>query len=211
MTCGIPGNTPKIPSTAATTPSALLLASNCLDTWPEKSSSVATRVTKIPAAVEMMSAGIWATKPSPMVSDAKVESALPNSMSCCKTPISNPPMRLITKIMMPAIASPRTNLEAPSMEPKKSASWATSARRALASSCWIKPAFKSASIAICLPGIESRAKRAETSATRPEPLVITTKLMMVMTIKITIPTAKLPPIKKTPKASMTFPAASVPL
>ena len=66
-------------------------------------------------------------------------------------------------------------------------------------------------MAICLPGMESKANRADTSATRPEPLVITTKLIMVITIKITIPTAKLPPIKNTPNASMTLPAASVPL
>ena len=96
------------------------------------------------------------------------------------------------------------------MEPKKSASWATSARRCLASSCLMRPALRSASMAICLPGMESRAKRAETSATRPEPLVTTTKLMMVMRMKITTPTVKLPPIRNLPKASITLPAASVP-
>ena len=41
----------------------------------------------------------------------------------------------------------------------------------------IRPAFMSASIAICLPGIASRVKRAPTSAIRPAPLVITTKSM----------------------------------
>ncbi len=39
------------------------------------------------------------------------------------------------------------------------------------------PAERSASIAICLPGIASRLKRAATSAMRPAPLVITTKLI----------------------------------
>ena len=108
------------------------------------------------------------------------------------------------------MASPRTNLDAPSIEPKKSASCATSARRCLASSCLMRPAFRSASMAICLPGIESKAKRAETSATRPEPLVITTKLMMVIKMKMTTPTVKLPPMRNLPKASITLPAASVP-
>jgi hypothetical protein len=37
-------------------------------------------------------------------------------------------------IRMPATASPRTNFEAPSIEPKKSASWAIVARRLRASS-----------------------------------------------------------------------------
>jgi hypothetical protein len=59
--------------------------------------------------------------------------------------------------------------------------------------------------------MESRANLAETSATLPDPFVITTKLIIVITAKITIPTAKFPPIRKTPKASITFPAASVPL
>jgi hypothetical protein len=39
------------------------------------------------------------------------------------------------------------------------------------------PALRSASIAICLPGIASRVKRALTSAMRPAPLVMTMKLI----------------------------------
>ena len=39
----------------------------------------------------------------------------------------------------------------------------------------ISPADRSASIAICLPGMASSEKRAATSAMRPEPLVMTTK------------------------------------
>ena len=50
------------------------------------------------------------------------------------------------------------------------------ARRASSSS--ISPALRSASIAICLPGIASRVNRAATSAMRPAPLVMTTNLMM---------------------------------
>jgi hypothetical protein len=53
----------------------------------------------------------------------------------------------------------------------------TSARRRLASFSSIRPAFRSASIAICLPGIASSVKRAPTSAIRSAPLVTTMKLI----------------------------------
>ena len=66
-------------------------------------------------------------------------------------------------------------------------------------------------MAICLPGMASKVNRAPTSATRPAPLVTTMKLMMTRIVKTTKPTAKLPPMTKTPKASITLPAASPPL
>src|SRR5688572_3868682 len=72
------------------------------------------------------------------------------------------------------------------------------------------PALRSASMAICLPGMASSAKRADTSDTRPAPLVTTTKLMMVSTMNTTAPTAKLPPITNSPKAAITLPAACEP-
>ncbi len=109
------------------------------------------------------------------------------------------------------MASPRTNLLAPSIEPKKSDSCETSARRLRASSSPIRPALRSASIAICLPGMASRVKRAPTSAIRPAPLVMTMKLMIVRMMKTMIPTAKFPPTRKWPKASITLPAASGPV
>ncbi len=56
----------------------------------------------------------------------------------------------------------------------------------------------------------SSVKRAVTSETRPAPLVTTTKLMMTRMVKTTRPIAKLPPRTNSPKASMTWPAASVP-
>ena len=43
-------------------------------------------------------------------------------------------------------------------------------------------------MAICLPGMASRVKRAATSATRPAPLVMTMKLMTTRMTKMTIPT-----------------------
>jgi hypothetical protein len=62
-------------------------------------------------------------------------------------------------------------------------------RRVRASFSSMRPAERSASIAICLPGIASRAKRAPTSAMRPAPFVMTMKLMPMSSRKITIPTA----------------------
>src|SRR4051794_27790505 len=61
-------------------------------------------------------------------------------------------------------------------------------------------------MAICLPGMASRVKRAPTSATRPAPLVMTTNWMIVRITKITSPTTSEPPTTKWPKASMTLPA-----
>ncbi|MEY9392615.1 hypothetical protein ABIF93_010936 [Bradyrhizobium japonicum] len=89
------------------------------------------------------------------------------------------------------------------MAPKKPLSSSRSLRRCLATFSSIRPAERSASIAICLPGMASRWKRAATSAIRPEPLVMTTKFTMIRMAKTMIPMTKLPPITKLPKASMT--------
>ena len=48
----------------------------------------------------------------------------------------------------------------------------------------MSPEFRSASMAICLPGMASRVNRAATSATRPAPLVITTNWMTIRMRKI---------------------------
>ena len=60
---------------------------------------------------------------------------------------------------------------------------------------------------ICLPGIASKAKRADTSAIRSEPFVITINWTTVMIKKITPPTIKFPPVTKCPNASTTSPAS----
>ena len=96
------------------------------------------------------------------------------------------------------------------MAPKKPLSSSSSLRRFLAVASSIRPAPRSASIAICLPGMASRWKRAATSAMRPEPLVMTTKFTITRIANTIIPMTKLPPITKLPKASMTWPAAAVP-
>ena len=82
-----------------------------------------------------------------------------------------------------------------------------SERRCLACSSVIWPAFRSASIAICLPGMASRVKRAATSATRPAPFVTTTNWMTIRIRKITRPTITLPPTTKAPNEVTRLPAS----
>ena len=122
-----------------------------------------------------------------------------------------PPRTLIRVISNPATASPRTNFEAPSIAPKKVLSELRSSLRFLASSSLIKPDDKSASIAICFPGMASRLKRAETSAIRPDPFVITIKLTIINIEKTITPITGFPLIINCPKAWITCPAASVPV
>ena len=55
------------------------------------------------------------------------------SMPSSTTPMTRPPTMLMSVMMMPAMASPRTNLLAPSIAPKKSACCVISARRRWAS------------------------------------------------------------------------------
>ena len=114
-------------------------------------------------------------------------------------------------IMRPAIASPFTNFEAPSSEPRKAASSCSFCRRFFASSWLIAPTARSESMASCLPGMASRAKRAPTSAIRPAPFVITMKFTITSTPNTTRPTNKLPPMMNMAKPWITPPAASVPV
>src|SRR5271170_4432352 len=73
----------------------------------------------------------------------------------------------------------------------------------------MRPAFRSASMAICLPGMASSVKRAPTSATRPAPLVTTTNWITTRIRKITRPTTTLPLTTNCPKAFTTLPASPV--
>ena len=61
-------------------------------------------------------------------------------------------------------------------------------------------------MAICLPGIASRVKRAATSETRPAPAVMTMNCTITRMRKTTRPTTRLPPMTMWPNASMTLPA-----
>ena len=70
----------------------------------------------------------------------------------------------------------------------------------------IRPVFRSASMAICLPGIASKVKRAATSATRSAPLVMTINCTITIMKKIIKPITTLPLVISWPKAAITSPA-----
>ena len=89
------------------------------------------------------------------------------------------------------------------MEPKNELSCVNSSRRSRASFSLMMPDDRSASMAICLPGMASKLKRAETSAIRPEPLVITMKLTITRIAKTITPMTGLPLIMNSPKALIT--------
>ena len=103
-----------------TTP-ATIGALRCFMSWPAtsvpRSDSEALRVTMMPAATEMSSAGICAVRPSPIVRSEKCWAASPIGIPCCMTPMRMPPMRLIAVMIMAAMTSPLTNFEAPSIAP----------------------------------------------------------------------------------------------
>ncbi len=168
------------------------------------------RVTSRPAASEIRNAGTWLTNPSPIVSVVNTSAAVFSDMSASTMPMNSPPTMLISVIIIPAIASPRTNLLAPSKAPKKSACWVISSRRLCASRSSIVPALRSASIAIWRPGIPSKAKRAATSLIRVAPLVMTMNWINTMIAKMMMPTTMLPRATKSPNVLITSPAASGP-
>ena len=93
------------------------------------------------------------------------------------------------------------------MEPKKALSSSSSRRRDCDSLSVMRPADRSASMAICLPGMASSVKRAPTSAMRVAPLVMTTKLMVSRMAKTMRPMTKSPLITSREKPPMMKPAA----
>ena len=148
--------------------------------------------TSRPAASETISAGICETRPSPTDNLVNTSAALASDMPWRVTPMTMPPKMLTAVMMRPAMASPRTNFEAPSIEPKKALSSSSSRRRRCASLSSIRPALRSASIAICLPGMASSVKRAPTSAIRVAPLVMTRKFTVIRITKTMMPMTKSP-------------------
>jgi len=115
--CGSPGTTPRTPRI----PPDVASAFGFRMTWSAMSFPMSVeepvRVTTMPAAVEMSSAGICATSPSPIVRTVKVFAASAAGIPIWKTPMMKPPTMLMPVIAMPATASPRTNLLAPSIAP----------------------------------------------------------------------------------------------
>ena len=119
--CGLgkPGMRPMRTSIAAPSSSAL----GCAKIWLTMSTprglafSEPTRVTMTPDVMEISSAGIWPTRPSPIVRMPKRFTHQPTSCPNISMPMRMPPMMLIDVMMMPAMASPFTNFIAPSIAP----------------------------------------------------------------------------------------------
>jgi len=131
------------------------------------SSLAAARVTKMPAAVDVISAGICETKPSRWKQRESLQ-GFADAHSLLHDADRKPPSTLINVIRMAAMASPRTNLLAPSSLRKN---------RFLLDLCGggsrahfvDHPAFNSA---IQLPSVcrhRVQRERAATSAMRPAP------------------------------------------
>ena len=192
---------------APTRYSAFGTPNNWLTSVVPKSASLLPLVTRIPVVREISSEGIWLTRPSPMVRIAYLFRAAVISMPCLVTPMMIPPTILMVVIRRPATASPFTYFTAPSMEPKKLASSWIFSLRLFASASVIAPVFRSASIAICLPGIASRVNLAVTSDTRSEPLLMTMNWIRIRIMKIITPMTRSPPPTNSPKVSTTLPAS----
>jgi hypothetical protein len=90
---------------------------SCLLAALPRSPSAVERVTMMPLETESSSAGIWVTRPSPMVSRLNRSTASAGAMPIWTTPMMMPPTRLMTVMMMPAMASPLTNFDPPSIAP----------------------------------------------------------------------------------------------
>ena len=148
-------------------------AANWFFTSTARFSFEAERVTIIPIAVEMRSEGTCEQRPSPTVAILYVVRTSENAIPLYTRPITAPPRRFTTAATIENVASPLMNFEAPSIAPKKSDSRCIFSRRFFASVSFIVPELRSASIAICLPGIASRVNLAVTSATRSAPFVTT--------------------------------------
>ena len=116
-TFGSAGTSANAAITAPATSGALRWSRIWSATSEPRSFSDAERVTRMPVATEIIRAGICAQRPSPIDRSEKWWPASANGMPCWTTPITMPPMRLMPVMRMPAIASPLTNLEAPSIAP----------------------------------------------------------------------------------------------
>ena len=116
---GMPGMSATSVMAAAATPSTRRSCSSWVHRSPPRPPplSVMARVTMMPEATEIRSAGICETRPSPTESRANWLTDSLSVSPCCSTPTVMPPMRLITTMTTEAIASPFTNFDAPSIEP----------------------------------------------------------------------------------------------
>ncbi len=114
---GMPGSRASASAPQPAMSSAVRDWDSCLDAAVPMSPSAVARVTTMPVDTDSSRAGIWVTRPSPMVSRLNRSSDSVTDRPIWTMPMTNPPMRLISVMMMPAIASPLTNFEPPSMAP----------------------------------------------------------------------------------------------
>ena len=96
---------------------ALGWALNCPSTSLFRLPSDTERVTIIPVAVEIIRAGSWDTRPSPMVAMEYWFKTLASSPPPCTTPTLQPAPQVRTGINSDMPAAPGTLLGAPAMAP----------------------------------------------------------------------------------------------
>ncbi len=113
----MPGSSASATAAPPATSSAVRDCVSCDAAAVPMSPSAVARVTTMPVDTDSSSAGICVTRPSPTVSRLNRSMASPADMPICIMPIANPPTRLMTVMTMPAIASPLTNFDPPSIAP----------------------------------------------------------------------------------------------
>ena len=92
-------------------------AENCFVMSLPKEESEIARVTMMPVAVEIRSAGSWVTRPSPMEREMYVFKATSRGSPCSVIPTMRPPTICTTVMRIPTFTFPEMNLEAPSIDP----------------------------------------------------------------------------------------------
>ena len=114
---GAPGTSPSRAKIMPVARIALGWALNCPSTSLFRLLSDTERVTIIPVAVEIIRAGSWDTRPSPMVAMEYWFKTVARSPPPCTMPMIKPATKLMTVIISDMTASPLTILVAPSMAP----------------------------------------------------------------------------------------------
>ncbi len=114
---GMPGMKPIAMAATPAIISAFRDCVSCVVAEAPISVSAPDRVTIMPVDTAMSSAGICETRPSPIVRMPYFDSASVTDSPFCSMPIATPPSMLMTRMRMPAIASPLTNFDAPSIAP----------------------------------------------------------------------------------------------
>ena len=184
-----PGTRPNAPSTPPAMYIARGCAPSCVASARPCASPPAACVTMMPAAVLMISAGICVTRPSPTVRIVYCDSAWPigrpfwnDADEDAADDVDRGDEQAGDRVALHELRravhrAVEVGLRARSRRGACGLRSRRSGRRE-----------RSASIAICLPGIASSVKRAATSAMRPAPLVMTMKLMPMRIRKSTSPT-----------------------